>query len=544
LHHYRVHWRREVVVTMTKRALGVVRLSELVDDTTSPERQKEIIKAKAAQRDGEVVAWATDLDVSATKYPPTKRPELARWLAQPEAYDEVIFWRIDRFVRSPADLTDMIRWSKDNRKGLLSATESFDLDDPLGEAMAYLASIFAKMESTATSIRVAGAHEYLRRNKRWGGGRPPYGYMVIANPDGNGKVLTIDPVTSEVVREAVRRVIAGESVSAVSADFNHREIPSPHAAFPRKGKPEGPLWGDSSLRMILRDKALLGHVVHKGESVLGDDGMPIICADPIVTPDEWTDLQAAIEKASQTHARSDTPSLLLNVAFCAVCQFPHAPLYRWSKHNYQKLADGTRAKYGPFNYYRCKRSYNLAYQRKDCESKLIRVDALDALVRDWVASKYDTPEYREVAILRDNLDIQIKAVNDAMTSLTAQLTREVISDDEYDAMMASLRAERASLRDQQAERERQPAPTEPEKTGRTIAEAFAAMGDDVAQQRAWLLSYDVKVLAGRNEDGELYAIIDARGVYGLKSIDIIGRPPRNDLLDSVRANLALEAKSN
>ena len=63
--------------------------------------------------------------MSATKYPPTKRPDLARWLKQPEAYDEVIFWGIDRFVRSPADLTDMIRWSKANGKGLLSATESF-----------------------------------------------------------------------------------------------------------------------------------------------------------------------------------------------------------------------------------------------------------------------------------------------------------------------------------------------------------------------------------------------------------------------------------
>jgi hypothetical protein len=277
--------------------------------------------------------------------------------------------------------------------------------------------------------------------------------------------------------------------------------------------------------------------------VLGDDGMPILCAEPLISLGEWTDLQATIEKASQTHARSDTPSLLLNVAFCADCQFPHAPLYRWSKHNYQKRADGTRARYGPFNYYRCKRSYNVARQRKECDAKLIRVDALDTLVREWVASKYDTPEYKDVIIPGDNLDIQIAAVNDAMTSLTSQLTREIISDDEYDAMMANLRIKRADLRHEQDERKRQPAPTEPHKTGRTLAEAWAAMDDD-AQRRAWLLSYDVKILAGRNEDGELYAIIDARGVYGLKSIDIIGRPPRNELLDRIRTTLALEAQNN
>ena len=72
-------------------------------------------------------------------------------LQHPDAYDEVIFWRLDRFVRKPFDLTDMIHWAETHGKGLVSATESFDLHDPLGEAMAYLASIFAKMESAATA---------------------------------------------------------------------------------------------------------------------------------------------------------------------------------------------------------------------------------------------------------------------------------------------------------------------------------------------------------------------------------------------------------
>jgi site-specific DNA recombinase len=106
------------------RDQGTWRLSELVDDTTSPERQREIIAAKAAQRDSEIILWATDLDVSASKYPPTERPELARWLKQPEAYDEVIFWRLDRFVRKPSDLTDMIRWAEANGKGLSGCNDT------------------------------------------------------------------------------------------------------------------------------------------------------------------------------------------------------------------------------------------------------------------------------------------------------------------------------------------------------------------------------------------------------------------------------------
>jgi site-specific DNA recombinase len=479
------------------RALGVIRLSELVDDTTSPERQREIIKAKAAQRDSEVVAWATDLDVSATKYPPTKRPELARWLKQPEAYDEVIFWRIDRFVRSPADLTDMIRWAKDNGKGLLSATESFDLDDPLGEAMAYLASIFAKMESAATSVRVAGAHEYMRRNKRWGGGRPPYGYRVVANPDGNGKVLDIDPVTAEVVREAGRRVIDGASVTSVAADFNARGILPPQGGESKKGRKGVPLWDNTSLRVILRDKALLGEVVYNGESVRGDDGMPLLRAEPLITQDQWTQLQAALDKLSQTHVRTDTPSMLLQVAFCGMPDCG-APLYRWAKYNTPKLADGTRAKYGPFNYYRCKGSYNTARARKDCSSKLIRVEELDSRAIEAVLDKYGHLPHTEPRVIPgDNHDTELAAVSEAMISLTTQLTRRVISDDDYDETMRKLRAERTRLEALPAEPDR----IEEIPTGQTIAEHWADL--DVLAKRQWMISHKIKVHAHREADGEL-----------------------------------------
>jgi DNA invertase Pin-like site-specific DNA recombinase len=485
------------------RALGVIRLSELADDTTSPTRQREIITAAAATRGSEVVAWAEDLDISATKFPPTQRPELARWLQHPDAYDEVIFWRLDRFVRKPSDLTDMIRWAETNGKGLVSATESFDLHDPLGEAMAYLASIFAKMESAATSVRVSGAHEFLRRNLRWGGGRPPYGYRVIDNPAGNGKVLDIDPDTAEVVREAVRRVSDGQSVTSVAADFNARGIVPPQGRESKKGKKgrqETPLWNNTSLRVILRDKAMLGHVVHKGESVLGDDGMPLLRAEPLIELDEWTRLQAALDKMSQTHVRTDTPSLLLQVAFCSLCG---APLYRWAKYNYPKLADGTRAKYGPFNYYRCKGSFNTATARKDCNAKLIRIDDLDSRALEAVMEKYGQLPHTEPRVIPgDNHDLEIAAVNEAMTSLTSQLTREVITDDEYDAKMRSRRAERARLKALPAEPDR----IEEVPTGQTNAEYLADL--DIVGKRQWMIVHNITVSAHRDGDGELIVAVE------------------------------------
>ena len=514
---------------MSTRALGVIRLSELVDDTTSPERQRQIISAAAEHRGSEVVAWAEDLDVSATKYPPTKRPELARWLRHPDAYDEVIFWRLDRFVRKPSDLTDMIRWAEEHRKGLVSATESFDLHDPLGEAMAYLASIFAKMESAATSVRVSGAHEYLRRNLRWGGGRPPYGYQVIDNPDGKGKVLVIDPERAEVVREAVRRVIGGESVTSVAADFNERGILPPQGREAKKYRRGGEaLWNNTSLRVILRDKALLGHVVHNGESVLGDDGMPLLRAEPLIGLDEWTKLQAALDKLSQTHVRTDTPSLLLNVAFCGICHQRTGelvPLYRWSKYNTPKLADGTRARYGPYNYYRCARSYNTARARKECQSKLIRCDELDSMVDEAIMEDYGhLPHMVTRVVPGDNHETEIAAINDAMTELTSQLTREVIADEDYDAKMGQLRSQRARLKALPAEPDR----IERVPDGRTVGEYWQSL--DVSGKRHWLVENGWKVYPSRDGDSDVPTVgIDAgftAGIGGEQQAESLGFPMR------------------
>ena len=235
----------------------------------------------------------------------------------------------------------MVSWSAQDDEALVSATEDLDLSGPLQRLMATMLATVAEMESLNTSRRVAEFREYLRRMKRWGGGRPPYGYKVIANPDGQGKVLAVNEETAVYTREAVRRVIGGESVNAVATDFNRRGIPASQRAK----------WNDSSLRVILRDKALLGHVVYNGESVLGDDGMPIVAARPLISAADWGQLQAALDAMSQTHARSDTPSMLLNVAECANCG---GPLYRYSKHNTRTLANGEKRRYGPFSDYRCR----------------------------------------------------------------------------------------------------------------------------------------------------------------------------------------------
>jgi len=50
---------------MSERVIGVIRLSDKTDATTSPERQRASISNAAAARNATIVGWAEDIDVSA-----------------------------------------------------------------------------------------------------------------------------------------------------------------------------------------------------------------------------------------------------------------------------------------------------------------------------------------------------------------------------------------------------------------------------------------------------------------------------------------------
>lgn len=73
------------ITTAPRRAVVYVRISELTDATTSPERQREDCQAYAARTGLTVVADFEDLDLSGTK-DLTKRRGLAEALADGRAW--------------------------------------------------------------------------------------------------------------------------------------------------------------------------------------------------------------------------------------------------------------------------------------------------------------------------------------------------------------------------------------------------------------------------------------------------------------------------
>jgi site-specific DNA recombinase len=296
------------------RVLGAVRLSRLVDASTSPERQQEQIYTWAKLHGHEVVHVTIDTDVSG-RIPASLRPDLGPWMTQPELvgrWDILVSAKLDRVTRSVGDLCDMIDWCAAKGKALASVAEHFDLSTPAGKMVATILASVAQFERERVGERRSEAAEYLRKNGRWGGGVVPYGYAPQQAE--HGWVLIPDPAAAAVVEWIAQELIKGRSAAAVAADLDAKGIPT------STGKSH---WRPDSLIAMMKSPTLSGYVLSKGQIVLDDDNQPVR-REPILDDETWARLQSALAvngDGKQTSGRKNAAPLL-QILFCGLCGQP------------------------------------------------------------------------------------------------------------------------------------------------------------------------------------------------------------------------------
>ncbi|MBY8343118.1 recombinase family protein [Streptomyces spinosirectus] len=299
------------------RALLSIRLSVLTDESTSPVRQELDLRILARERGCRVVGVASDLNVSATKVPPWKRKELGDWLnnRSPE-FDELLFWKLDRFVRRLSDLSTMIEWSLKRGKNLVSKHDSLDLTTTAGKIMVTIIGGIAEIESANTSTRVASLWDYAKTQEEWIIGKPAYGY--VTGEDGSGKPkLVIDPDAYKALHWARRMALRGRSARFMVRCLKRSGLMSQGLTV-------------ATLHRRLRNPALLGYRVEedkqggqrRSKPVLGKEGRPIKVGPPIFTEEEFETLGAALDKRkkNQPPRRVGGATQFLGVLLCADCK--------------------------------------------------------------------------------------------------------------------------------------------------------------------------------------------------------------------------------
>lgn len=320
------------------RALGAVRLSCLTEVTTSPGRQRASIQLCTEQLGFTLIAEAADLGVSARKISPFERPSLSSWLRRPDEYDAIVWSHVDRAVRSVAHMSELIEWGQQHATTLIFGMP--EDHQPLliapqadGDSMRRCMNLAyaAEQEARAISARLTSAHEVLRATGRYGGGLVPFGYRKAPHPSGVGWCLAPDPETVAVVRAIVGDVHSGLSLVAIAHKLEVAGVPVPrdrHAQL--QGRPTGGRrhghdferfrWTAGSLSKILRTPTLMGHRVHKRQTVRDAEGAPVLIGPPLLTEEEFQALQDILNTRSNgVHPKRRETSLLIGVAHCAGC---------------------------------------------------------------------------------------------------------------------------------------------------------------------------------------------------------------------------------
>ena len=182
------------------------------------ERQELDCRRLAASLGWTVADVYIDNDISA--YSGKRRPEYERLLDDISSgrVDGLLTWHLDRLNRSPLELERLIKVLERNDVIVQTvAAGVLDLASASGRAVARTLSAWARFESEHKSERMrAATMQRALAGAPAGGSFRPFGY----GPD----KLTLVPAEAKIVRELVRRLLAGTSLKTAASVSTKRLV--------------------------------------------------------------------------------------------------------------------------------------------------------------------------------------------------------------------------------------------------------------------------------------------------------------------------------
>jgi site-specific DNA recombinase len=204
------------------------------------------------------------------------RPALNCLIGDIEAgrIDVIVVYKIDRLTRSLLDFVRLTEVLERYDVSFVSVTQAFDTSDSMGRLVLNVLLTFAQFERELMSDRVRDRKAAMRRKGLFGGGMPPFGYLVARA----GK-LVVDPERAPVVTELFERY-PNSTVDRLVTDLQKRGLVT-RRWVTRTGKPKGgqPIRA-AVVRQILRNPLYAGFLVHRGELIEAQ-------VEPLVTRAQW-----------------------------------------------------------------------------------------------------------------------------------------------------------------------------------------------------------------------------------------------------------------
>jgi site-specific DNA recombinase len=264
------------------RAGIYVRISRAADGSTlGIERQEPPCRALCERNGWEIAEVYRDNDLSA--FSGKRRPGYEHLLADAKAgrISAVVAWDADRLTRQPIENEGLIDLAERCGTKLATVTGEYDLATSSGRLHFRIKGAVARHESEHRGERLRLKHDELARAGRHHGGPHAFGfeYEPILLPDGtSGYRFTgrLDETEAELIREAARRLLNGESVYGVLADWEQQGVRSP----------KGNVWLATAFRNMLLSPRIAGLRRHHAE-IVGPAAWP-----PILDRGTWEAVRA------------------------------------------------------------------------------------------------------------------------------------------------------------------------------------------------------------------------------------------------------------
>ena len=297
----------------------------------SVERQEADGRRIAREKGWGVVAVYRET-ASASPFAKKAREQWDALLAAVEGgeFDAVILWMEDRSARDVIQAGVFVQaCQKAGLSNLVLPSFDYDLTDQEDVSRFYCEVLAGQREAAKISKRVRRARLEEAEELHWPHPGGPRGFgdpggRRVRDPskgdddpekwlrDKRGRWLRAGSIPDEqveaerkLIREAARRLLAGDSLRALVVDWNEREITGP----------TGRRWTTQTLRGMLLAPRLAGLRTHRGTLY------PSMEIQPILELDTWQTLRALLtDPARRSTAVGGTPQhLLTGLAFCGVC---------------------------------------------------------------------------------------------------------------------------------------------------------------------------------------------------------------------------------
>jgi DNA invertase Pin-like site-specific DNA recombinase len=382
------------------RAAIYARISEDVENLgLGVARQEDDCRALCKRKGWRVAGAYVDNDRSAFSGKP--RPEYDRLLEDVKAgaVEAIVCWHPDRLHRSPLELEHFVLLLE--ATGVMVATVTAgdrDFTTSDGRFMARMEGVIARRESEHKSERIKSKHKQLAEGGTYvAGQKRPYGYTWIVQSNGKRSGIKVKADEAKRIKEATRRVLAGDSLYRIVADWNDKGVPT------ITGVP----WSTRVLLQILTSGRIAGWRDRHGEPFARSDQW-----QAIISEDDWNQLRAILlDPARQRTKRPHSYLLGQGQLRCGTCggKLVATP---------QRLASGE-----------LQRRYACRKTRGGCGKTSAQAEPIEVIVTDAVKKALANPAFVARLTGRGKSDAADKALRADIKAMEAALAEA--SNDYY-----------------------------------------------------------------------------------------------------------------